>query len=104
VDLTGVEYGYTSRHGRDALIIECKEDIKKRGLVSPDLADALALTLRLFPVVASDHTRQISTRSQLGGCSSPLAGCGKTILAERCRKIDSSREAATQQRFAKEIT
>jgi hypothetical protein len=33
-----------------------------------------------------------------------LAGCGKTILAERCRKIDSSREAATQQRFAEEIT
>ena len=61
-DLTGLEYGYTIREGRDALILERKEDMKKRGLASPDLADALALTFA-YSVVASDHTRRMSTRS-----------------------------------------
>lgn len=40
-DLTGVEYGY--RPNND-LQLESKQDMKKRGLKSPDLADALALT------------------------------------------------------------
>ena len=50
-DLTGVEYGYALREGRDAIILEKKEDMKKRGLASPDLADALALTFA-YPVAA----------------------------------------------------
>ena len=62
-DLTALEYGQTIGEGRDAPIIERKEDMKERGLASPDLADALALTFA-YSVVASDHTRQISTRSQ----------------------------------------
>jgi hypothetical protein len=41
-DLSGVEYGYALSEGRDAIILEKKEDMKKRGLASPDLADALA--------------------------------------------------------------
>lgn len=40
-DLTGVEYGYTVG---DALQLEKKSDMKKRGLASPDRADSLALT------------------------------------------------------------
>jgi hypothetical protein len=32
-DLTGVEYGYVLRDGRDAIILEKKEDMKKRGVV-----------------------------------------------------------------------
>ena len=40
-DLTGVEYGYTPT---GQLLLEKKEDMKKRGLASPDDADALALT------------------------------------------------------------
>jgi hypothetical protein len=43
-DLTGVEYGYNSRND---LQLERKEDMKKRGLASPDFADALALTYAL---------------------------------------------------------
>jgi len=43
-DLTGVEYGYAIKDGRDAILLEKKADMKKRGLSSPDLADALALT------------------------------------------------------------
>ena len=40
-DLTGVEYGYTPKN---QLKLEKKEDMKARGLPSPDSADALALT------------------------------------------------------------
>jgi hypothetical protein len=40
-DLTGVEYGY---NGQGEIQLEKKEDMKKRGLASPDIGDALALT------------------------------------------------------------
>jgi dienelactone hydrolase len=42
-----------------AIILEKKEDMKKRGLASPDLADALALTFA-YPVAASDHRWQLT--------------------------------------------
>lgn len=40
-DLIGIEYGYNARGD---LQLERKQDLKKRGLKSPDLGDALALT------------------------------------------------------------
>ena len=40
-DLTGVEYGFNARN---AIQLESKDDMKKRGLASPDMGDALALT------------------------------------------------------------
>jgi hypothetical protein len=40
-DLTAVEYGFTPS---DQILLERKEDMKKRGLASPDDGDALALT------------------------------------------------------------
>ena len=40
-DLTGLEYGYNIRND---IQLESKKDAKKRGIASPDLADALALT------------------------------------------------------------
>ncbi len=43
-DLTGVEYGFNAR---GEIQLERKEDMKKRGLASPDIADALALTFAL---------------------------------------------------------
>ncbi|HEY0909830.1 MAG TPA: terminase [Bradyrhizobium sp.] len=58
-DLTAVEYGYTMRDGRDAVILERKEHMKKRGLASPDDGDALALTFA-YPVAPSDHSAQFS--------------------------------------------
>ena len=45
-DLTGVEYGHNKR---DEIQLESKEDMKKRGLASPDFGDALCLTFA-FPV------------------------------------------------------
>jgi hypothetical protein len=41
-ELTAPTYGYANAQGR--LQLESKEELKKRGLPSPDLADALALT------------------------------------------------------------
>jgi hypothetical protein len=55
-DLTGVEYGYVLRDGRDAIRLERKEDMKRRGLASPDNGDALAVTFA-YPVLAFSATR-----------------------------------------------
>lgn len=44
-DLTGVEYGFTLQ--KNQIQLEKKEDMKKRGLSSPDVGDALALTFAL---------------------------------------------------------
>jgi hypothetical protein len=41
--LTGLEYGYVMQKGRDCIQLEKKSDMKKRGLASPDKADALCL-------------------------------------------------------------
>lgn len=57
-DLTGVEYGYKYQSGKDCIVLESKADMKRRGLSSPDLADALALTFA-YPVAPTDHTAQI---------------------------------------------
>lgn len=43
-DLTGVEYDYTPKN---QILLEKKKDMKKRGLASPDTADALALTFAI---------------------------------------------------------
>jgi len=43
-DVTGVEYGYNMANN---IQLETKEQMKKRGMASPDLADALALTYAL---------------------------------------------------------
>lgn len=45
-DLTGVEYGFAKEN---KIQLEKKEDMKRRGLASPDISDALALTFA-FPV------------------------------------------------------
>ena len=48
-ELTGIQYGYKdSRTGSD-LMLEKKDDMKKRGLASPNKGDALALTFA-YPV------------------------------------------------------
>lgn len=40
-DLTSIEYGFTIK---DQIQLESKKDMKKRGLASPDVGDALAIT------------------------------------------------------------
>lgn len=48
------QYGYVIKDGKDAIMLEKKADLKKRGLQSPDIADALALTFA-YPVQASQQ-------------------------------------------------
>lgn len=60
-DLTAVEYGYVMREGKDVILLEKKENMKQRGLSSPDMADALALTFA-YPVGASDHRAVLSRK------------------------------------------
>lgn len=72
-DLTAVEYGYKLRNGVDAILLERKEDMKKRGLSSPDDGDALALTFAL-PVAPSDHTAQLTHRPRHQVEYDPFAG------------------------------
>lgn len=42
--MSGVMYGHSQRKGVEGIVLEAKKDMKKRGLSSPDLADALAFT------------------------------------------------------------
>lgn len=58
LDLCTPEYSYASSSGK--LELESKDSIKKRGLKSPDLADALALTYA-FPVATGAMARKASS-------------------------------------------
>ena len=49
-ELVGPTYGFNARN---EILLERKEDMKKRGLSSPDIADALALTFA-YPVVPNE--------------------------------------------------
>ena len=49
-DLTNVDYGYDAT---DAIRLEREDDVRKRGLASPDDGDALALTFA-YPVQRRD--------------------------------------------------
>lgn len=60
-DLTGVEYGYNANN---EIQLERKEDMKKRGLASPDVADALALTLAYPVTVATPGAYRPSSRAR----------------------------------------
>lgn len=54
LELLAPNYTYDANN---AILLEKKKDMKKRGLPSPDIADALALTFA-FPVVANSISRQ----------------------------------------------
>lgn len=59
-ELEGREFGYDV-HNR--IVLERKDDMKKRGLASPDCADALALTFA-HPVAAIDLATRAGGRTQ----------------------------------------
>jgi hypothetical protein len=66
-DLTQIRYSYDSNN---ALKMERKEDMKKRGFRSPDMADSLGLTFAK-PVITyydeSDDNQNHQGRSKIGG-------------------------------------
>jgi hypothetical protein len=55
-DLTGVEYGFDPR---ERTKLERKEDMKDRGLASPDCGDALALTFAQKVITVEDRLEQL---------------------------------------------
>ena len=62
VDLTGVQYGYDSK---ERIQLERKEDMKSRGLASPDSAEAIAVTFA-YPVMVQESGDKQSTASVAG--------------------------------------
>jgi len=69
-DLIGVEYGYTITN---QIQLEKKEDMKKRGLASPDFGDALALTFA-YPVAPKGIQAGPSEAARARREYNPLAG------------------------------
>jgi len=69
-DLIGVEYGFTPTN---KIQLEKKEDMKKRGLASPDLADALALTFA-YPVAPKGMAAHRGEMAKKRRSYNPLAG------------------------------
>lgn len=57
-DLVGVQYKYDSNQ---RLVLESKDDMKKRGIRSPDLGDAAALTFAA-PVIHMQKKQKINTK------------------------------------------
>lgn len=57
-DLIGPEYGFKIVGGREAILLEAKEDMKSRGLASPDAGDALACTFS--EPVLSEYERSVT--------------------------------------------
>lgn len=58
-DLVGPEYAFTPKQ---QIILEKKEDMKKRGLASPDVADMLAMTFAVNPVAQTASTKPAAPR------------------------------------------
>ncbi len=68
-ELTGVQYSFDPSN---ALKLEAKEDIKKRGLPSPDMADALALTFA-YPVQPLSLAEEVGRHLERSKGYDPLA-------------------------------
>lgn len=68
-ELTGVLYSFDPSN---ALKLEAKEDIKKRGMPSPDIADALALTFA-YPVQALSLVEEVGQHFERSKGYDPLA-------------------------------
>jgi hypothetical protein len=74
--LTNRRYAYITQSGRDVIALEPKEEMKKRGLSSPDRADALALTFA-YPVMPTQHSGGVPGDRRVAAVQSeydPFAG------------------------------
>lgn len=61
-DLTGVQYGFSAKQ---QIQLERKEDMKKRGMASPDCGDMLAMTFAV-KVIAAPRKQQVKPMSSYG--------------------------------------
>jgi hypothetical protein len=62
-DLTGVQYGFSSKQ---QIQLERKEDMKKRGMSSPDLGDMAAMTFAVKVAPAKPKAQQSVYRGETG--------------------------------------
>lgn len=69
-DLTALQYHYKG----GLLLIESKDDAKKRGIKSPDRADSLALTFAYPPKPAEDNLYEDQRHAVMWGTLDRLAG------------------------------
>ena len=83
-ELTGREYGFDLHN---AIRLEKKEDMKKRGLSSPDNADGLALTFA-YPVADLPAEMQFEAGGGLRR-STPLRSSPITIRSRTLKRLDS---------------
>jgi hypothetical protein len=65
-DLTAPEYFFSAKN---QIQLEKKEEMKKRGLSSPDLGDMLAMSFAVSPAV---KTREEELVEQIAACADPL--------------------------------
>lgn len=79
--LEGCEYGFVLLQGQEAIALERKADMKKRGLPSPDMADALALTFA-YPVMASRQAGRAGAglHARLESEYDPIHGEGRAAV------------------------
>jgi hypothetical protein len=61
-DLVGPEYTFTTKGGLDLIRLESKDDMRGRGIASPDCGDALAMT----------YAVRVQARPPLGSPGNPL--------------------------------
>lgn len=84
-DLVGVQYGYKIQEGKDVIILESKKDMKRRGLSSPDMGDALCLVGETL-IATPNGDRRIDSLQVGDEVITPL---GKTRIAVKWHnKID----------------
>lgn len=85
-DLVGPEYFFSSKN---QIQLESKEDMKKRGLSSPDIGDNLAMTFAVEPEV---KTRDEEFREKLAKCQDPMEKHFMLLAeTERRKKLNQPR-------------
>ena len=66
-DLVGPEYGYSTRGGHDVIQLESKDDMRSRGIASPDNGDAFAMTFAVRVQSIVRPVRQVARPLEIGG-------------------------------------
>ncbi len=87
-DLTGTEYFFSSKN---QIQLEKKEDMKKRGLASPDIADMIAMSLAFTPVA---KTRDELFAEELEATKDPMEQHWMRLReTERRRNVNKNSQA-----------
>lgn len=86
-DLTGPQYGFSAKQ---QIQLEKKEDMKKRGLASPDTGDCLAMTFAVKLVVSREQKRREEIEQTLAKAVTPtdkMLAEHRIMLEEKSRPV-----------------